>query len=273
MIQKELTGEDSSFLKALSPDDDGTHIGRLRKRLEDPIQNLSDKIVGKKAAEEVAEAGTQKGGPYEDLVFGYVDRIAAGFADKAEDVSNQNVAGDYVVTLDLDTVPGQRIRLAIDAKDRPMGVKQCEDTLRDAKSRWAAHGALLVFARQDQTPFAPPIGVRKLGEGYVCVFDKDELDARILQASYQVARIDAVRSIQRSVDQIDPGVVQEKMEQAVQKLQEFVTLKKKLTASINELMVIRLFADTLHRDFRERLEEAWQALGVRSTLPGSLDEA
>ena len=267
MLQKELTGENSTFLKALSPDDDGTPIGRLRKRLEEPIQNLSDKIVGKKAAEEMAEAGTQKGGPYEDLVFGYVDRVAAGFGDKAEDVSSQNVAGDYVVTLDPDTVPGQSIRLAIDAKDRPVGVKQCEDTLRDSKAQWGTHGALLVFARQEQTPFTPPVGIRRLGEGYICVFDKEDLDARILQAAYQVARLDAVRSVQRAIGRIDSAAVQEKLEQAVQKLQEFVTLKKRLTSSINDLMAVRLFADVLHRDFRDRLEEAWQALGIRTPMP------
>lgn len=51
-------------------------------------------------------------------MFTYIDRIAASFGDKAEDVSNQNVAGDYLVSLDAETVPGQSIRLAIDAKDR-----------------------------------------------------------------------------------------------------------------------------------------------------------
>lgn len=268
LVRKELTGEDSAFLKALNPDDDNSPVGRLRKKLED----VKDAVIGKKAAEAVAEVGTQKGGPYEDLVFAYIDRIAASFRDKAEDVSNQNVAGDYVVSLDAEAIPGQSIRLAIDAKDKSMGLKACEDTLRETKSRWNAQAALLVFAREEQTPFSPPIGLRKLSEGYVCVFSKEDLDSRILQASYQVTRLDAVRSVQRSQIQVDVSVLQEKLEQAVQKLQEFVTLKRKLTASINELGNIRQFIDTLHREFLEKLEEAWNALGLRTPMPTTTEE-
>ncbi len=274
LVQKELTAEGSTFLKALNPDDENSPIGQLKRRLEEPIQSLRDAVVGKKAAEEVAETGTQKGGPYEDLVFEYIDRIAGSFSDSAEDVSNQNVAGDYVVTLDPETVPGHAIRLAIDAKDKKsLGLKGCEDTLRDAKVRWNAQAVLLVFARENQTPFAPPIGLRKLSEGYVCVFDKEDLDSRVLQTAYQVVRLDAVRAVQKTLVQIDPALVQEKLEQAVQKLQEFVALKRKLTTTINELSGIRQFVDTLHRECREKLEEAWLALGIQAPMPTATEES
>jgi hypothetical protein len=35
LVRKELTGDDSAFLKALNPDDDNGPVGRLRKKLED----------------------------------------------------------------------------------------------------------------------------------------------------------------------------------------------------------------------------------------------
>ena len=273
MIKDELTGEGSTFLKALNPDDDNTPMGKLKNRVIVPIGQLEDKVIGKKAAQEIAEAGTQNGGPYKDLVFNYIDKIAASFGDKAEDVSNQNVAGDYVVTLDSETVPGQSIRIAIDSKDKTMGLKASEETLRESKDKWSAQAAMLVFAREDQTPFARPVGLRKLGEGYVCVFDKEDLDQRVLQAAYQITRLDAVRSIQRSAVLTDPAVVQEKLEQAIQKLQEFVTIKRKLTVSINELNSIRTFVDGLHGEFRDRLEETWQALGVKAPIPIRVDES
>lgn len=124
-----------------------------------------------------------------------------------------------------------------------------------------------MFSREEQTPFSPPIGLRKLTEGYVCVFSKEDLDSRILQGAYQVTRLDAVRSVQRSQIQVDVSVLQEKLEQAVQKLQEFVALKRNLTASITELGSIRQFIDVLHREFQEKLEEAWNALGLRKPIP------
>ena len=273
MLKTELTGEGSAFLKALDPDDKNSPIGRLKKNLQDPIVSLRDKVVGKEAAKEVAETGTQKGAPYEDLVYRYVDQIGASFGDKVEDVSNQNVAGDYVSTLNPETVPGQSIRIAIDAKDKLMGMKACEDTLRDAKGRWDAQVALLVFAKEEQTPFSSPIGVRKLHEGYVCVFEKEDLDSRVLQTAYLMARIDAVRSVQRSVVQVDPALVQEKLEQAVQKLKDFVTLKRKITSTQNDLGSIREFVDTLHRECRENLEDAWHALGIKEPIPSLVEES
>jgi hypothetical protein len=267
LLEHELTGESSAFRRALNPDDAQSPIGQLKSKLEGGIQALRDAVVGKKGAEEAAETGTQKGGPYEDLVFRWVDRIAAGFGDKADDVSNRNVPGDYLVTLDPETVPAQTLRIAIDAKDKTMGLKACEDTLREAKVEWQAHAALLVFARDEETPFASPVGLRRLSEGYVCVFHKEDLDARVLQAAYQVVRLEATRAVQRSVTQVDAAAVQVKLEQAVQKLQEFVMLKRRLTAAVGELAGIRQFVDTLHLELTERLEEAWEAIGVRTPMP------
>src|SRR5437660_4821726 len=100
IIQKELTGENSSFIKALDPEDEKTPIGKLKKKIEQPITELRNEIIKKETAKAVAETGTQKGGPFEDLTFLVVDRIAAAFNDKAEDVSAQNLPGDYLVTLD-----------------------------------------------------------------------------------------------------------------------------------------------------------------------------
>lgn len=266
IIQKELTGENSAFIKALNPEDEKTPIGRLKKKIEQPITDLRNEIIKEKAAKEMAETGTQKGGPYEDLVFGYVDRIAAAFNDKAEDVSNQNVAGDYVVTLHPEAVPGQTLKVVIDAKDKSMGLKDCESMLAEAKTQWGTQTSLLVFARQDQTPGAP-IALRRLTEGYICVFDKEALDTTVLQAAYQIVRLDAIRGVQRAALQIDTAQVQQKLEQAIQKLQDFATLKRRLTEAIKDLRAIREFVSSLRDDLRDRLEEAWTALGVKAPMP------
>ena len=272
ILKEELTGEGSTFRRALDPEDQSSPIGKLKRTILEPIESLKEKVIGQKAAEEMAEAGTQKGSAYENLVFSYIDRIAASFGDKAEDVSNQNVPGDYLITLDPEAVPGQSLKIVIDAKDKTMGLKACEDTLRDSKAQWTGQAAMLVFAREEQTPFSPPVGLRKLGEGYVCVFEKEDLDSRVLQAAYQVIRLEAVRFVQRAAVRIDPSIVQEKLEQAIQKLKDFVTLKKKLTESITELTNIRTFVDSLHRECQDTLEEAWQALGTGKAVPTSAKE-
>lgn len=70
-------------------------------------------------------------------------------------------------------------------------------------------------------------------------FRKGNLISRVLQAAYRLARLDGVRLVERSQVQIDPTVVQERLEQAVQKLQDFFTLKRKLTGTITEVGEIR----------------------------------
>lgn len=107
----------------------------------------------------------------------------------------------------------------------------------------------------------------------MCVFEKEDLDSRVLQTAYLMARIDAVRSVQRSVVQVDPALVQEKLEQAVQKLKDFVTLKRKITSTQNDLGSIREFVDTLHRECRENLEDAWHALGIKEPIPSLVEES
>lgn len=271
MIQQELTGENSAFIKALDPDDEKTPIGRLKKRIEKPIEELRKDIIKEGAAAEMAETGTQKGGPYEDLTYTYVDRIAAAFRDVAEDVSGQNVPGDYAVTLDAEAVPGQTLRIAIDAKDKKMGLKECETTLAEAKAKWGAQVALLVFARQDESPLGA-MALRKLTEGYVCVFDKESLDSTVLQAAYQIVRLEAIRSVQHAAIEVDTAQVQQKLEEALQKLQDFATLKRRLSAAVKDLRAIRDFASSLRDDLRDRLEEAWTALGIKAPMPALPEE-
>jgi hypothetical protein len=272
IIQKELTGENSAFIKALDPDDERTPIGRLKKKIEEPIDELRKDLLREETAAAVAETGTQKGGPYEDLTYSYIERIAAAFGDTAEDVSDQNAPGDYISTLDAETIPGQILKIAIDAKDKKMGLKECETTLADSKARWGAHSALLVFARQDETPFDSPIALRKLTEGYVCVFEKQSLDPVVLQATYQIVRLDAVRSARRSGIEIDAAQVQQKLEEALRKLQEFSTLKRRLSEAIKDLRAIREFASSLCDDLQQRLQDAWTALGIKAPVPVLLEE-
>lgn len=272
IIQKELTGENSAFIKALNPEDETTPIGKLKKRIEEPIERLRRDVIKEEAAAAMAETGTQKGGPYEDLTYSYLDRIVSAFRDVAVDVSDQNVSGDYVVTLDAESVPGQTLKIAIDAKDKKMGLKECETTLAEAKAKWNAQAALLVFARQDETPFDSPIALRRLIEGYVCVFDKESLDPTVFQAAYQIVRLDSIRSVQRAAKEVDTAQVQQKLEEALQKLQDFATLKRRLSAIIKDLRAIRDFASSLRDDVRDRLEEAWTALGIKAPMPALPEE-
>jgi hypothetical protein len=42
----------------------------------------------------------------------------------------------------------------------------------------------------------------------VCVFDEESLDPTVLQAAYQIVRLDAIRTVQRAAIQVDTARVQ-----------------------------------------------------------------
>ena len=94
----------------------------------------------------------------------------------------------------------------------------------------------------------------------------------MLQAAYQIVRLDAIRTVQRTALQVDAAEVQEKLEQAIRKLQDFTTLKRRLTGAITELGEIRQFVTTLHKELRDRLEDAWTALGIKVPMPSLPEE-
>ena len=82
-----------------------------------------------------------------------------------------------------------------------------------------------------------------------------------------------IRSVQRAAVEVDSGQVQQKLEEALQKLQDFATLKRRLSAAIKDLRAIHDFVSSLRDDLRNRLEEAWTALGIKAPMPALPEEA
>jgi len=187
--------------------------------------------------------------------------------DVAEDVSVQNRPGDFLVTLDSTALPGQNVRIAIEAKDAALPLSECERVLAASRVQWEAHASLIVFHREEQTPFSSPIAIRKLQQGHLCVLNRDLPVPAVLQAAYQIVRLDAVRSLQRTIGHVDLAIIQGKLEQAAQKLCEFSNFKAKVTALMSGLNDLRGFANRLKCELQQNLEEAWDGLGIKAPMP------
>lgn len=267
LLKNELTGENSSFIKSLDPSDENSPIGRLAKRIESKVQDLRDAVVGEEAAEAVVETGPQKGRPFEELLLPRIEQISKVFGDTVQDVHNQNRAGDFVVDLEPETLPGHRIKMVIDAKDEKLGRPESERILEDSKKNWTAVSSMLVFASSDQPPSAAFSPFGRIAQGYVCVFDKETEDPSILEGGYRFLRLDAVRAYQRQLGVVEPASVGEKIEQAVVKLRELSTAKRRITAVRKSLDELWAFVGSIQADLRDTLTEAWEALGMKKPLP------
>lgn len=267
LLQSELTGEQSTFLKALDPSDEKGPVGKLAKDLRGRMDGMMTAIAGEKAAEAVAERGPQKGAPYEEIVLPALEKIAKIFGDTVEDVHAQKRAGDFVVQLDPETVPGITIKIAVDAKDSDLGLAESERVLRESRENWNAASAMLVFALDDQAPSVVVTPFGRLAEGYACVFDKNTEDSSVLEGAYRFVRLEAVRSVQRTLVAVEPEKLGEKVEQAAVKLRELSTVKRRITEMRSSLDELWAYVGKIQNEMRDLLDEAWQTLGMKKPMP------
>ena len=272
ILESELTGKNSIFLQALDLHDETSPVGKLAKELTARIDEIKAAVLGAKAAEAVTEQGPQKGAPFEDMVFSALERVARVFGDVVEDVHGQNRAGDFLIHLNPEAVPGHAVKIAVDAKDSKLSLPHSERVLEESKKNWNAASAVLVFAHGEQTPSAVANPFGRLAQGYACVLDKASGDAQILEAAYRFARLDALRSVQRSLGAIEPAMVGEKIEQAVVKLAELTTVKRRISAIRKLMDELWAFVGGVQTDVRDLLDAAWLGLGMAKPLPGETEE-
>jgi hypothetical protein len=272
LLTDNLTGENSTFVKALDPNNPESPAGKLAKRIEDKIDDVKNLLVGEEKVAAVKEATPIKGGDYEDLVYPALQLVAMPFGDTVEDVHNQNKAGDFVIHLGPDTVPGKQVKMVVDAKNTHLGLPECERVLTESKATWGASAALVVFAAPGRVPNEKLSPFGQLANGFVCVYDRENEDAVFLAAAYRLSRQQAIREVQRAAGVFEPEVVQQKIMQAAAKLKELSTLKRKITAVTTGVNELWQFTDRVQRELFDTLDEARVALGGKTPLPG-MEEA
>ena len=101
------------------------------------------------------------------------------------------------------------------------------------------------------------------------MLDKESGDIQVLEATYRFARLDAVRTIQRSLGGIEPVMIAEKIEQAAVKLGDLITVKRRISAIRKLLDELWTFVGGIQTDIRDLLDGAWQDLGMAKPLPDS----
>ena len=110
-------------------------MGKFAKDATDRLDEIKNSVLCAKAADAVAEHGPQKGAPFENLLYPALEKVARVFGDVLEDVHSQNRADDFLVHVSPDAVPGQMVKLALDAKDTKLNVRQSERVLEECKKQ------------------------------------------------------------------------------------------------------------------------------------------
>jgi hypothetical protein len=259
LLEQNLTGQNSVFIRALDPTRSDTPLGQLRTQLatavEDAKLTIVSKMAGDEATEQVSARTPLKGFKFEDSLLPAIKDIADTFGDLVEDVRAANKDGDFLVTIDPKYAGAANLKVAIEAKDRTVSLPQTQRELENAKREWRAAAAIMVFAMPEQCP--QDSSFRHTGQGYLCVYDKDLLDPTALQVAYQVARVDALRSVQESgLSGIRMEEAKTLLDQAIAKLREIATLKSSLTGVTKTISEVYLGLENLQQDVSRSLAEA-----------------
>jgi len=238
-LDEEL-GEDGERIQAaLDPDKEGTPTYRLKRALQDQIQDLRDKVEEQAAAEEaeaeLRQQTTLKGDDFEDTVENILADLVYNTSNEVEytgesigELSGRKV-GDFVLTLN-DT--GQRI--VVEAKsDSGYSQRNIKEELADAVENRDADYGLIVFECESYIPDKV---------GYFHEFDSerlavalketedDDVESGFLQIAYNWARTRAVQGYVDSGTAFDPEAIQNAVSEVSDSIDRFSTIRKKTTS-------------------------------------------
>jgi hypothetical protein len=234
-LDKELGEDGERIQKALDPDTEGTPTYRLKRTLQDQIQDLRDKIEEQETEGEIRQRTTLKGDDFEDTVENMLSNLVYNTSNEVEytgdivgEISGRKI-GDFVITLN-DT--GHRI--VIEAKsDSGYSQRDIKDELADAVENRDADYGIIVFECESYIPdkvgYFHEFDTERLSVALKETAD-DDVEPGFLRIAYNWAR---TRVVQGSVDSgtaLNPEAIQNAVSEVSDSIDRFSTIRKKTTS-------------------------------------------
>ncbi len=172
------------------------------------------------AAERLKEEhwrGTAHGLDYEAQVGCALAWVHAPHGDTVMPVGNElgaerSRAGDHVVMLNPDVTRGHELRIAVEVKAQPLGIKAALAELDRAMANRDAQAGVLVFASANLAPLDGHSLRTYGGNRFVVVYDRDDEDRVALEAACHLARSFALADIVDDEDQINAERIAEQLQ-------------------------------------------------------------
>lgn len=238
-LDEELGEDGERIQKALDPDTEGTPTYRLKRTLQNQIQDLRDKIEEQATAEEKEEEMRQrttlKGEDFENTVKKILSDLVYNTSNEVEYTGdtigeiNGRKVGDFVITLN-DT--GQRI--VVEAKsDTGYSQRDIKEELADAVENRDADYGIIVFECESYIP-------NKVG--YFHEFDSERLSVALkededddvepgyLRIAFNWGRTRAIQGFVDSGTAFDPEAIQNSVSEVSDSIDRFSTIRKKTTS-------------------------------------------
>jgi len=238
-LDKELGEDGERIQQALDPDTEGTPTYRLKRTLQDQIQDLRDKVeeqaTAEETEEEIRQKTTLKGEDFEETVESILSNLVYNTSNELEytgdtigEISGEKV-GDFVITLN-DT--GQRI--VIEAKsDSNYTQPKIKDELTDAIENRDADYGIMVFECESYIPdkvgYFHEFDSERLSVALKETID-DDIEQGFLRIAFNWAQTRAIQGYVDSGTAFDPERIQNAVGEVNDSIGRFTTIRKKTTS-------------------------------------------
>jgi hypothetical protein len=257
-------GDASRLAHLLDPTRLGSPLHQFRTEVSKGFEVLNDRLTAMEAAASARASerarSAAKGADFEDLVEDLLahslrgtDHVLERTADAAGHVLGSK-KGDFVVTLDPDTVRGTSVRLVVECKDRPISGRAMRDELVAAKQNRDAAVGLVVFSTAHAPAGITPFDVRT-GDVY-CVIDPGRPEPATLEAAFRLARLLALSTVRGSDAAVDADAVRTALRRIESELEALRALKTRLTAIGTAANAVSAGLDQLRAAVMARVAEA-----------------
>jgi hypothetical protein len=268
----------------LDPADEAGPVGRYNAALlkgfraelssvRELVVQLSEKIAVQQAERALMERTSIKGGSFNDAVHQTIAAIAARHGDTPEMTNDAlgacgNKKGDEVITVDPTDTGGHTARFVLENKTGRLSMAATLRELEEAMANREAQAAIAVFGREEHAPASVPF--MHAGCKAIVVFDREELDERLLWLSYCWARWVVRRELASTGEEVDSERVLALVERVARGLDKATPIKACLTGAGRKLEEARRHLDELLADADAALAELRGLLcGSRGLLCGS----
>ncbi|TMD97391.1 MAG: hypothetical protein E6I76_06065 [Chloroflexi bacterium] len=231
-------GDGALLAQLLDPAREGSPLHGFRDEMREGLERVAERLSNLEAARtaraEERARGTAKGGDFEDHVGHRLAPLARCWGDLLEHTGTTVGAGvraktgDYVLQLDPSWTRGVEVRVAIEAKDRRLGLTALARELDGARRNRGAAVAVAVFA-----PGLAPAGCAPLtlhGQDVICELDPDDPEAPGFEAAIRLARALALVASRQRPATVDVSAVTGQLESVRNRLREIQGMKTKLTS-------------------------------------------
>ena len=257
-------GDASRLAQLLDPTRMGSPLHQFRTEVSKGFEHLNDRLTAIEAAASARAAerarSAAKGADFEDLVEDLLAHSLRGTDHVLERTSDAighvlgSKKGDFLITLDPDTMRGASVRMVVECKDRAVSGRAMRDELVEARRNRDAAVALVVFSTAHAPSGIAPFDVR-MGDVY-CAIDPRDPEPATLEAAFRLARLLAISSVRGPEVTVDAEAVRAALGRIGLELDALRALKTRLTTIGTAANAVSAGLEQLREGVLARVAEA-----------------